>query len=145
MVDVTRKDPTLRRAHASCIVRTNADVSALPARADAVDVIETARLAGIQAAKQTARLIPLCHPLTLHAIDVVVTPKPTGVEVSASIAAIGQTGVEMEALTACAFAALSIMSALVGRDPHAQIDDLVVLHKSGGESGEWGRMLDPPR
>ena len=74
-----------------------------------------------------------------------VTPKPTGVEVSASIAAIGQTGVEMEALTACAFAALSIMSALVGRDPHAQIDDLVVLHKSGGESGEWGRMLDPPR
>jgi cyclic pyranopterin phosphate synthase len=145
MVDVTRKHPTLRRANASCMVRTDADLGALTARADAADFIEAARLAGIQAAKQTARLIPLCHPLTLHAIDVEVAPRPSGIEVSAVVAAIGQTGVEMEALTACAFAALSVMSAVVGTDPNAQIDDLVLLHKSGGESGEWGRMVDPRR
>jgi cyclic pyranopterin phosphate synthase len=145
MVDVTRKHPTLRRAHASCIVCTDVDLSTLTARADEVDFIEAARLAGIQAAKQTARLIPLCHPLTLHAIDVEVAPRPSGIEVSAIVAAIGQTGVEMEALTACAFAALSVMSAIVGRDPNAQIDDLALMHKSGGESGDWGRMVDPPR
>ncbi len=107
--------------------------------------MHAARLAGIQAAKQTANLIPLCHPLDLNEIQVEVVVNDGRIEISATVAATHRTGVEMEALTACAIAALSIVNSLVDVDPKAQIDDLVLLRKSGGKSGEWGRLVDGPR
>ena len=145
MVDVTRKRPTLRRAVASCVVYTVADVLALGSSTNELDPVHAARLAGIQAAKLTANLIPLCHPLNLNEIQVEVIPKAGCIELSATVAATHRTGVEMEALTACAFAALGIVSSLVDADPEARIDDLVLLRKSGGKSGDWGRLVDAPR
>jgi cyclic pyranopterin phosphate synthase len=144
MVDVTGKRSTLRRAHASCVVRTVADIGALGQRNDGVDPVHASRLAGIQAAKQTANIIPLCHPLNLNDIHVDIVANSQCIEISATVAAQHRTGVEMEALTACAFAALSIISSLVDLDPNAQIDDLVLLRKSGGKSGDWGRLVDAP-
>jgi cyclic pyranopterin phosphate synthase len=125
MVDVTGKRSTLRRAYASCVVRTVVDIGALAQRNDGVDPVHASRLAGIQAAKQTANIIPLCHPLNLNDIHVDIVAKSQCIEISATVAAQHRTGVEMEALTACAFAALSIISSLVDLDPNAQIDDLV--------------------
>ncbi len=145
MVDVTSKRPTLRRAYASCVVHTVADVFAPGLRTNELDPVHAARLAGIQAAKQTANLIPLCHPLDLNEIQVEVVVNDGRIEISATVAATHRTGVEMEALTACAIAALSIVNSLVDVDPKAQIDDLVLLRKSGGKSGEWGRLVDGPR
>jgi cyclic pyranopterin phosphate synthase len=107
-----------------------------------VDPLHVARLAGIQAAKQTANLIPLCHPLDLNEIQVEVIPNEQYIAISATVAAVHRTGVEMEALTACAFAALSIVSSVVGVDPNAWIDDIVLLRKSGGKSGDWGRLVE---
>lgn len=142
MVDVTRKRPTLRRARASCIVRTVADIGAPRPGTNGIDPLHMARLAGIQAAKQTANLIPLCHPLNLNEIHVEVTPNAHYIEISATVAAVHRTGVEMEALTACAFAALSIVSSLIEVDPNARIDDIVLQRKSGGKSGDWGRLVE---
>jgi cyclic pyranopterin phosphate synthase len=145
MVDVTPKRPTKRRAYAGCVVRTVADMAALGPNANGLDPVHAARLAGIQAAKQTANLIPLCHPLDLNEVQVEVVANAGRIEISATVAATHRTGVEMEALTACAFAALSIVSSLVDVDPCAQIDDLVLLRKTGGKSGDWGRLVDTPR
>ena len=144
MVDVTSKRATKRRASASCVVTTVAHVTSLePSSAD-VDPWHAARLAGIQAAKRTSSLIPLCHPLSLSDIHVEVTPCEGRVEISATVAALERTGVEMEALTACAVAALSVVDSLLELDPSARIDDLVLLSKSGGKSGPWGRLVDTP-
>jgi cyclic pyranopterin phosphate synthase len=110
-----------------------------------LDVVHAARLAGIQAAKQTANLIPLCHPLNLSEIRVDILPNAVGVEVQTTVVTVHRTGVEMEALTACAFAALSVMNSLVEEDPHSRMEDLVLLRKSGGKSGEWGRSVDGAR
>ena len=141
MVDVSAKHPTLRRAHAGCIVRTVAEVDALGLSTHGLDPVHSSRIAGIQAAKQTANLIPLCHPLHLNDINVEIIPNGQRIEISATVTAEHRTGVEMEALTACAFAALSLISALVDVDPYARIDDLALLHKSGGKSGDWGRLV----
>lgn len=145
MVDITGKRPTRRRAQASCVVRTVADNVTLEPRADGVDPLHAARLAGIQGAKQTANLIPLCHPLNIDEIHVEVRATKGRIEIRTTVAAIHGTGVEMEALTACAFAALSILGTLRKADPNAQIDDLVLLRKTGGKSGDWGRLVDNPR
>ncbi|MFI5035603.1 MAG: cyclic pyranopterin monophosphate synthase MoaC [Acidimicrobiales bacterium] len=143
MVDVSRKRPTMRVAQASCLVRTVTDAATLHASSADVDPVHGARLAGIQAAKQTANLIPLCHPLNLDQIHVDVEPVATGFAVSSTVVTVNRTGVEMEALTACAFAALSLVTSLFGLDPAARIDDLVLERKRGGKSGEWGRQVDP--
>jgi cyclic pyranopterin monophosphate synthase len=143
MVDVSKKRPTLRNAIASCVVHTEVDPLSLVAGADGVDPMHAARLAGIQAAKQTATLIPLCHPLNLNQVLVEVTPVEDGFVVNSSVVTVNRTGVEMEALTACAFAGLSLVTSLLSRDPSAYIDEVVLERKSGGKSGDWGRQVPP--
>ena len=125
-------------------MRTAAGAAALEPRANGVDPLHAARLAGIQAAKQTSNLIPLCHPLDLNQIQVDVAAAEGGFEVSSMVVTVNRTGVEMEALTACAFAALSLVTSLLDVDPSARIDELVLERKSGGKSGEWGRQVSPP-
>jgi len=144
MVDVSDKEPTLRTAEASCVVNSSVDVFALESSQGGFDPIYAARLAGIQAAKKTSHLIPLCHPINLNDVQVDVVRGPRGVEVIARVVTINRTGVEMEALTACSFAALSLINALAVRDPDAGFADLVLLRKSGGKSADWGRLVDPP-
>lgn len=143
MVDVSRKRPTLRTAQASCVVHTTALDIADVSHPDGIDPLHAARLAGIQAAKQTANLIPLCHPLDLNQILVDVTATSGGFMVSATIVTVSRTGVEMEALTACAVCALSLIGSIKRTDPNARIDDLVIDRKSGGKSGDWGRDVAP--
>ena len=147
MVDVTGKPETCRIAEARCTVRTTADVAELLADPpEGSDLLASARFAGIMAAKQTAVLIPLCHPIRLDGIDVAVRAMPHGFAVGAVAAIIDKTGVEMEALTACTAAALVLVQALADRDPSVVIDDLTLWHKSGGRSGTWERGVDgaPP-
>jgi cyclic pyranopterin phosphate synthase len=139
MVDVTGKPETHRRAEARCLVGAVApsdDVTAVPD-----DVLEAARLAGVQAAKATARLIPLCHPLGAVGTDVMVFRRAGVVEVRAVAEVTARTGVEMEALTACLVAGLTIVAA-VGPEL-ARVDELRVWHKSGGRSGTWSLEAGP--
>ena len=141
MVDVSEKGATRRSAVASCVIRTTADLTRLPSDSDGLEMVHSARLAGIMAAKNTAQLIPLCHPLNLDDIQVDVTTDARGVEIESSVATMHQTGVEMEALTACAVTALSLLTSLLDIDRSARMDDLVLLRKSGGRSGDWGRQV----
>ena len=144
MVDVTNKRPTKRQAMARCLVVTAADVDALEPWTDGIDPLHAARVAGVHAAKRTSDLIPLCHSLNLNDVDVQLHAYAGGIEVTATVSATQRTGVEMEALVACAFAALSIMDSLQTTDPNARIDDLVLLKKEGGKSGTWGRLVENP-
>ncbi|MGC8511256.1 MAG: cyclic pyranopterin monophosphate synthase MoaC, partial [Acidimicrobiales bacterium] len=109
MVDVSGKEPTRRTAEASCVVRSHVDVLALASSPGGLDPGLAARLAGIQAAKRTSRLIPLCHPVDLDDVHVEVERREDGVTVRATAVTVNRTGVEMEALTACSFAALSLL------------------------------------
>ncbi|MGH2929025.1 MAG: cyclic pyranopterin monophosphate synthase MoaC [Solirubrobacteraceae bacterium] len=139
MVDVTAKAVTERRATARCVVRASRD--ALEAAAKDEDVVPFAKAAGIHAAKQTPALIPLCHPLPLDEIDIRVDLDETAglarVQVSTSVVA--RTGIEVEALTACAFAGLTLLMTLRHHDSDAAITTLALWHKSGGRSGTWER------
>jgi cyclic pyranopterin monophosphate synthase len=135
MVDVTAKEETLRRAVARCVVRTSVPTDTL---SDAW-LTGCARVAGIQAAKATATLIPLCHPLPIDDTWVEVAPIDGGLEVRATTTVAARTGVEMEALCACAAAGLSVVSFIVAVDPDACIDELTLWHKSGGRSGTYER------
>jgi cyclic pyranopterin monophosphate synthase len=148
MVDVTDKPWTQRRALAKCRVflAEPSDAAGPDAKSPGeytggswTDVAMTAKLAGIQAAKQTSRLVPLCHPLTVSHIDVRVTPREAGFDIEGEAQTVGPTGVEMEALTACAIAALSIVSAVHSRRVDARVEDLALWEKSGGRSGTWVR------
>jgi cyclic pyranopterin phosphate synthase len=141
MVNVAGKRPTKRQALASCVVSTSADLSTLGPNRAGIEPVHAARLAGIQGAKQTPNLIPLCHPLNLDQIQVDLTVRTGQIEIAATVGATHRTGVEMEALTACAVAALSILSSLLKVDPGARIDDLVLLRKTGGKSDDWGRLV----
>lgn len=141
MVDVSDKESTLRRALASCVVHTTIDVDALTSPDHLRGSLHAAQLVGIQAAKQTSNLIPLCHPLNLNDVHVEVVAVERRVEITATVSANYRTGVEMEALTACAYAALSVTSELLEFDAATRIDDLVLLAKSGGRSGDWGRLV----
>ncbi len=143
MVDITHKRPSQRTALARCLVVTDTALSTLERRDDDFDPVHVARLTGVFAAKKTADIIPLCHTLNLSDIDIEVHERRGGIEVSATVKATQSTGVEMEALTACALAALSILDSLRVADPHARIDELVLLKKEGGKSGDWGRNVDP--
>ena len=141
MVDVGGKPVTERRARARATVRMSAETAAAVARGDAPkgDVIGTARIAGIQAAKRTAELIPLCHPLPLSFVDVEAELRETEVVLTAEARTSGQTGVEMEAMTAAAAAALTVYDMVKGLEKGVEILSVVLLEKSGGRSGDWRR------
>ena len=141
MVDVGAKAITLRSATASCIVRCPAVVmQALRTQAVAKgDVLAVARIAGIQAAKKTGDLIPLCHPLPLDAVTVDLHLGRGRVDISATVRCTGRTGVEMEALSAAAVAALTVYDMCKALDKGIVISDLCLQAKSGGKSGDWRR------
>ena len=139
MVDVSAKQVTARQASAAGRVLLSPDaVSAL--RAGEVpkgDALAVARIAGIQAVKRTPELIPLAHPIAVHAVEVDVTVADDGVEITATVRTADRTGIEMEALTAVAVAALALVDMVKAVDKHARITDVRVTAKSGGRSGDW--------
>lgn len=139
MVDVTGKPVTQRQATARCLVR--ATPGAFEAVTKDEDLAPFARAAGIHAAKRAWSLIPLCHPLPLDDVDIrVEVDAARGVaEVRASTSVVARTGIEIEALTACAFTGLTLLMALRDDDPDAQLTTLALWHKSGGRSGTWVR------
>ncbi|HZB97747.1 MAG TPA: cyclic pyranopterin monophosphate synthase MoaC [Candidatus Sulfotelmatobacter sp.] len=140
MVDVSTKAETRREATARGQVRCHAQALALMREQAAPkgDVLTVAQLAGIMAAKQTAQLIPLCHPLPLTHIDVELRADDgiPGVDITATVRTNAATGVEMEALTAVSVAALTVIDMIKSADPWATVCDVGVLRKSGGRSGE---------
>lgn len=138
MVDVGGKDVTDRRALAHARVRMSAKTAAAVAAGDAPkgDVIGTARIAGIQAAKRTAELIPLCHPLALSFVDVRIEVGDDAVEIEAEARTSAQTGVEMEALTAASVAALTVYDMVKGIERGVQIESIRLLEKTGGKE-DW--------
>jgi len=140
MVDVGDKQVTDRRAVARAVVRMSTETAAAVARGDAPkgDVVGTARIAGIQAAKRTAELIPLCHPLALSFADVRIEVSDDRVEIEAEARTSGQTGVEMEALTAASVAALTVYDMVKGIERGVEIAEVVLLEKSGGRH-DWRR------
>jgi cyclic pyranopterin monophosphate synthase len=141
MVDVSGKDVTVRTARASGRVLVSAEVVAL-LRGSGVpkgDVLGVARVAGIQGAKRTPDLVPLCHPLALHGVSVDVSVADDGVEIAATVRTADRTGVEMEALTAVATAALTVVDMVKGVDRSAVITDVRIEEKTGGRSGAWRR------
>ena len=139
MVDVTAKQPTRRTATASAFVELSAAVlAALPANPKG-NPLEVARFAGIQAAKRTADLIPMCHPLPLTHVDVQAEVVDGGVRITATATAAGPTGGEMEALTAAAVAALTVYDMTKALDKAIVIRNLQLEEKSGGKSGHFVR------
>ena len=141
MVDTTAKAQTARRAVASARVVMSAEtVAALRAgRTPKGDPLEAARIAGIMAAKRTADLIPLCHPLPLTHADVRAELRDDGVYLEAEAATTAQTGVEMEALTAAAVAALTVYDMCKAIEKGIEITDVRLEEKTGGKSGDWKR------
>lgn len=141
MVDVTPKQATKRVGIA------RARVSMTPETATAIgrgvvgkgDVLAVARIAGIQGAKRTSDLIPLCHPILIGSAEVHFEIGESWVDVEATVETVGPTGVEMEALTACSVAALTIYDMCKARDRGMTVESLGLWHKSGGRSGEWRR------
>ena len=139
MVDVGAKGATRRTARAHAFVRMSPNVlSALPSNPKG-DPLAVARIAGIQAAKRTADLIPLCHSLPLSHADVALMVEADGIRVIASAATTAQTGVEMEALTAASVAALTIYDMTKALDKRIEIQDVYLLEKTGGKSGTFRR------
>ncbi len=141
MVDVSAKAVTAREALAEGFVRMSADTLALALSGDAKkgDVRATAEIAGIMAAKKTSDLIPLCHPLALSKVEVRVEPGEGGLAVTARVRTTGQTGVEMEALTAVSVACLTVYDMLKAADKAMTIEAVRLMEKSGGKSGDWKR------
>src|SRR5580700_8856927 len=144
MVDVTPKEPTHRRATARCKVwMANETTNKIAANAITKgDVLAVARVAGIQAAKRTPDLIPLCHQLTIGAVYINFTIGEDNVEVEAQVDTVDRTGVEMEALTACSVAALTIYDMCKSADRSMVIGQLALWEKTGGRSGHWRRPAD---
>ncbi len=141
MVDVGDKDVTMREATARGEITMSAMALRLIRRGEVAkgDPLQTARLAGVMAAKQTAALIPLCHPLPLTHISVDLTPTRRGYRIEARVRTRGQTGVEMEALTAVSIAALTIYDMVKAVDKTMVIGDICVTEKTGGRSGHYRR------
>jgi len=140
MVDIGQKQVTSRQAVAQSRLRLNkAAIEALKNGADKGDVFAAARLAGIMAAKKTSELIPLCHPLGLTRVDVEVELKSPYVEILVVAENAGQTGVEMEAMTAASIAALTVYDMLKAVDRGMTIERVRLIKKTGGKSGEWKR------
>ena len=141
MVDTGHKETTSRKAVASAkVLMSQSTVSALREhRTPKGDPLEAARLAGIMAAKKTADLIPLCHPLPITHIDVQASIEETGVSIQAEVSTNAQTGVEMEALTAASVAALTIYDMCKALEKGITITDIRLESKTGGKSGDWRR------
>jgi cyclic pyranopterin phosphate synthase len=141
MVDVTPKEATHRRAVARCRVTMKPETTGMIASGAITkgDVLAVARVAGIQAAKQTPMLLPLCHPLLVGSVYVNFTIEDSHVEVEAQVDTVDRTGVEMEALTACAIAALTIYDMCKSVDRGMSIGDVALWEKTGGRSGSWRR------
>ena len=141
MVDVAGKDVTHRRAVAESFIAMKPETLAMIAegRAPKGDVFAVARVAGITAAKRTSDLVPLCHPLAITHAAVELEPVAEGVRVTATVETDGKTGVEMEALTAAAVAALTLYDMCKAVDRGMVVDELGLLSKEGGKSGTWTR------
>jgi cyclic pyranopterin monophosphate synthase len=139
MVDVTRKAQTERFAVARCTVSLSEEAIAVVAQRGEADPLASARVAGVLAAKRTSDFIPLCHPLLIGDVAVDFVVGTQRIEIEARVETFGQTGVEMEALTACATAALAISDICRTTDPLVSIDGLAVWEKRGGRSGSWRR------
>lgn len=141
MVDVSGKDITVRTATASGRVHVSAEVIEL-LRGEGVpkgDALAVARIAGIQAAKRTPDLVPLCHPLAIHGVDVDLQVEDTAVRIVATVRTADRTGVEMEALTSVCVAALALVDMVKAVDPAAVISDVRLDEKTGGRRGHWVR------
>jgi cyclic pyranopterin monophosphate synthase len=143
MVDVSHKDDTPRFARACGEVRMGADTLAA-IRANAIakgDVLSVARVAGIMAAKRTAELIPLCHPLPLTDVQVQIDPDDglPGLRVEATVRTVGKTGVEMEAITAVVVTCVTVYDMVKSLDRRVLISEIQLLEKAGGKSGHWTR------
>jgi cyclic pyranopterin phosphate synthase len=144
MVDVSGKDVSVRTATATGRVLVSADVVAL-LRGSGVpkgDAIAVARIAGIQAAKRTPDLVPLCHPIAIHGVTVDLVVHDDAVVISATVRTADRTGVEMEALTCIAVAGLAMVDMVKSVDPGATISDVRVEEKTGGKTGLWRREGD---
>jgi cyclic pyranopterin phosphate synthase len=144
MVDVSGKDVSVRTATATGRVLVSADVVAL-LRGSGVpkgDAIAVARIAGIQAAKRTPDLVPLCHPIAIHGVTVDLVVHDDAVVISATVRTADRTGVEMEALTCVAVAGLAMVDMVKSVDPGATISDVRVEEKTGGKTGLWRREGD---
>jgi cyclic pyranopterin phosphate synthase len=143
MVDVGAKPVSERRAVARAVVRVSPPTARIVAAGDAPkgDVIGVARIAGIQAAKRTAELIPLCHPLALTFVSVegVIDADGGTITLTAEARTTGPTGVEMEAMTAASVAALTVYDMVKGVERGASVEEVALLEKSGGRSGDWRR------
>ena len=141
MVDVSAKESTVRQAVASGLVRMKPETfnAIQSGNAPKGDVLSTAKIAGIMAAKQTANLIPLCHPLPLQKINVQIIPLPElpGYEIQATVKTKAETGVEMEALTAVSVAALTLYDMAKALEKSIQIESIHLVSKSGGKSGDF--------
>jgi cyclic pyranopterin phosphate synthase len=147
MVDVSAKPATARRAVAEAFVVVSPETLNLviDGRSAKGDVMSTAELAGVMGGKRTSELIPLCHPLALTDLLVTVTPDRAagGLRIQAEAATVGPTGVEMEALTAATVAALTVYDMVKGVERGVEIRSVNLVSKSGGQSGEWRRQVDP--
>ncbi|MDE0343553.1 MAG: cyclic pyranopterin monophosphate synthase MoaC [Deltaproteobacteria bacterium] len=144
MVDVTGKDVTQRVAVARGVVTMRSETLAAIAEGQIPkgDVLAVARIAGIMAAKKTSELIPMCHPLNISGVEVKLTPRqePPSVEMEATVRIAGQTGVEMEALTAVSVAGLTIYDMCKAVDREMTVGEIRLMHKSGGKSGTFERL-----
>jgi|ERR1051326_5657873 cyclic pyranopterin phosphate synthase len=139
MVDVSSKTPTKREAEASAFVEMRREVlRALPKNPKG-DALEVARIAGISAAKRTAELIPMCHPLPISHIDVNMELCDNGVSIASKVTTTAATGVEMEALVAAAIAALTVYDMCKALDKGIKIREVVLQKKTGGKSGDYRR------
>jgi cyclic pyranopterin phosphate synthase len=139
MVDVSQKNPTLREAEAHAFVAMRPKVLGALPRNPKGDPLEVARIAGIQAAKRTAELIPMCHPLPLSRIDVRCDMRRSGVEIQSLVRTTAVTGVEMEALVAASVAALTVYDMCKALDKGIEIREVRLERKSGGKSGDYAR------
>ncbi|KNX38045.1 cyclic pyranopterin monophosphate synthase MoaC [Luteipulveratus halotolerans] len=139
MVDVSAKQVTAREASAAGRVLLSA--AAVAALRDGTvpkgDALAVARIAGIQAAKRTPELVPLAHPVAVHAVTVDLTVADDGVDITSTVRTADRTGIEMEALTCVSVAALALVDMVKAVDKHARITDIRVTAKSGGRSGDW--------
>jgi cyclic pyranopterin monophosphate synthase len=144
MVDVSEKQETRRSATAHAFVRIRPSVLKKLPKNPKGDPLEVARIAGIMAAKRTWELIPMCHPLMLTHVDVTAKVEARGVRITATSATTAQTGVEMEALTAAAVAALTIYDMTKALDKGIEIQDLYLIDKTGGKSGDYKRGYTKP-
>ena len=141
MVDVSAKDVGVRTARATGRVLLSAEAVAVLRSGEVPkgDALGVARIAGIQGAKRTPDLIPLCHPIALHGVAVELVVVDSGVEITARVKTADRTGVEMEALTAVSVAALAIVDMVKGIDKSVSIEGIRLEAKTGGKSGDWHR------